>query len=49
MVRKHGATGKSFSCSIFLGYDYQSETVCSTIARGDFFAGEVRNHPSIKN
>ena len=21
---------------IFLGYDYQSDTVCSTIARGDF-------------
>lgn len=36
MVTKHGATGKSFSCSIFLSYDYQSETVCSTIVRGDF-------------
>ena len=36
MVREHRATGKLFSCSIFLGYDYQSETVCSTIARGDF-------------
>ena len=36
MVRKLRATGKLFSCSIFLGYDYQSETVCSTIARGDF-------------
>lgn len=49
MVREHRATGKLFSCSIFLGYDYQSDTVCSTIARGDFFADEVRNHPSIKN
>lgn len=49
MVREHRATGKLFSCSIFLSYDYQSETVCSTIARGDFFADEVRNHPSIKN
>ena len=49
MVREHRATGKLFSCSIFLSYDYQSDTVCSTIARGDFFAGEVRNHPSIKN
>lgn len=36
MVRKLRATGKLFSCSIFLGYDYQSDTVCSTIARGDF-------------
>ncbi len=36
-----------FPVALFV-YDYQSETVCSAIARGDFCRWGFRNHPSIK-